>query len=91
MDAIVRCVVDYVRVGVTTIKLRNRGADAFRPDEYGSSITVERRLTSDGSSGYKLMNERGMIPCICRDCQRLDRLLLILCAYCVMILPILRG
>ena len=42
-----------------SIKLRNRGQDAYRPKEYGQSITVERRITSDGSGSYKLKSHDG--------------------------------
>jgi len=39
---------------VITVKLRNRGPEAYRPAEFGKSIVVERVLNRDGSSGYKL-------------------------------------
>jgi len=42
-----------------SIKLRNRGHDAYKPKEYGQSITVERRITSDGSGSYKLKSHDG--------------------------------
>ncbi|XP_023240724.1 structural maintenance of chromosomes protein 6-like [Centruroides sculpturatus] len=43
------------------IKIRNCGPDAYKTELYGSSIVVERRITSDGSSSYKLKNEMGEI------------------------------
>ncbi len=43
------------------IKLRNRGSDAYKPDLYGQSIIVERKLTSDGGSSYKLKSADGKI------------------------------
>ncbi|KAI9596281.1 P-loop containing nucleoside triphosphate hydrolase protein [Syncephalis fuscata] len=38
------------------IRLRNRGADAFRQSEFGSEILVERRIIRDASSQYRLRN-----------------------------------
>ena len=43
-----------------TVKLRNRGPDAFKPEKYGNSITVQRRLRQDGSGGYNLRNSNGI-------------------------------
>ena len=42
-----------------SIKLRNRGQDAYKPKEYGETITVERRISSDGSGSYKLKSHDG--------------------------------
>ncbi|XP_038056930.1 structural maintenance of chromosomes protein 6-like [Patiria miniata] len=47
--------------GEVTIKLRNRGLDAYRPDLYGSTIIVERRLKADGMSSYKLRAKDGRV------------------------------
>ncbi len=44
-----------------TVKLRNRGQDAFKPDVYGRSIIIERRLTKEGSGSYKLKNADGKV------------------------------
>ncbi|XP_076340911.1 structural maintenance of chromosomes protein 6-like [Tachypleus tridentatus] len=41
------------------VKLRNRGVDSHRPEEYGSTITIERRITSDGTSTYKMKGLSG--------------------------------
>ncbi|KPP79868.1 structural maintenance of chromosomes protein 6-like [Scleropages formosus] len=43
------------------IQLRNRGTDAYKRDDYGNSITVEQRLTSDGCRTYKIRSEIGQI------------------------------
>ena len=40
------------------IKLNNRGQDAYKPEEYGTSIIVERRFSSDGSA-YRIKNSEG--------------------------------
>ncbi|XP_078353144.1 structural maintenance of chromosomes protein 6-like [Oculina patagonica] len=44
-----------------SIKLRNRGQDAYKPKEYGGTITVERRISSDGSGSYKLKSHDGKV------------------------------
>lgn len=55
----------FVKEGQTsadvTIKLRNRGHDAFRPDVYGESIIVQQRLTADGGRSYKLKSCSGSL------------------------------
>ncbi|XP_052075729.1 structural maintenance of chromosomes protein 6-like isoform X4 [Mytilus californianus] len=43
------------------IHLRNRGADAYKPTEYGNTIIVERKFTKDGGSGYKIKSKDGKI------------------------------
>ncbi|XP_063955858.1 structural maintenance of chromosomes protein 6-like [Lytechinus pictus] len=42
------------------IKLRNRGHDAYKPEVFGPSITVIRRIKSgkDGSSNYKILSAK---------------------------------
>uniref|UniRef100_A0A7N8XDP7 Structural maintenance of chromosomes protein 6 n=1 Tax=Mastacembelus armatus TaxID=205130 RepID=A0A7N8XDP7_9TELE len=42
-----------------TIKLRNRGPDAYKMDVYGNTISIEHRLSSDGSRTYKLKSKSG--------------------------------
>lgn len=44
---------------IISIKLRNRGPEAYKPKEYGPSIVVERRLTRDGGASYKLKDHTG--------------------------------
>ncbi|XP_022097064.1 structural maintenance of chromosomes protein 6-like [Acanthaster planci] len=44
-----------------TIKLRNRGLDSYKPEVYGSTIIVERRLKADGISSYKLRAKDGKV------------------------------
>ncbi|KAG0211312.1 Structural maintenance of chromosomes protein 6 [Mortierella sp. GBA30] len=41
------------------LQLRNRGADAYKPDIYGESIIIERRISKDGASGYKIKSSKG--------------------------------
>ncbi|KAI9526947.1 hypothetical protein NQZ68_034617 [Dissostichus eleginoides] len=56
---------DFVKTGETsaeiTVKLRNRGLDAFKRDVYGDSISIERRIFSDGSRTCKLRSETGQL------------------------------
>ncbi|XP_071963420.1 structural maintenance of chromosomes protein 6-like [Antedon mediterranea] len=44
-----------------TIKIINRGTDAFKHDLYGNSVTVIRRINQDGQSFYKLKSEKGAV------------------------------
>ncbi|KAJ1654547.1 Structural maintenance of chromosomes protein 6 [Dispira simplex] len=37
-----------------TMRLRNRGRDAYQPDVYGDCITIERILIRDSGGGYRL-------------------------------------
>ncbi|XP_014665142.1 PREDICTED: structural maintenance of chromosomes protein 6-like [Priapulus caudatus] len=53
--------------GEVTVKLSNKGPDAFKPNLYGDSVTVERRLTQDGSSSYKLRGKSGDLISTKRD------------------------
>lgn len=44
-----------------TVKIKNQGDGAYMPDEYGSSISVERRFGKNGSSGFKLKSSKGRV------------------------------
>ncbi|XP_012677888.1 structural maintenance of chromosomes protein 6 [Clupea harengus] len=44
-----------------TVKLRNRGSDAFKGDIYGDCIIVEQRITSDGCRLCKIKSKAGQI------------------------------
>ncbi|KAH3762508.1 structural maintenance of chromosome protein [Pelomyxa schiedti] len=41
------------------VKIRNRGAEAFKPDVFGKSIFIERKWTIDGPTTYKLKEASG--------------------------------
>lgn len=41
------------------VRLSNRGAEAFRAEEYGDSITIERRFKLNGTNSYKIANDAG--------------------------------
>ncbi|OCT81266.1 structural maintenance of chromosomes protein 6 isoform X2 [Xenopus laevis] len=49
------------RFAEISITLRNRGQGAYRPDVFGNSITVQQRLTTEGSRTYKLKSATGAI------------------------------
>lgn len=42
-----------------SITLRNKGRDAYKPEAYGSAITVDLRITRDGLRTYKLKSKSG--------------------------------
>ncbi|KAF9585666.1 Structural maintenance of chromosomes protein 6 [Lunasporangiospora selenospora] len=43
------------------LRIRNRGPDAFKPDVYGESIIIERRISRDGTSGYRIKSAVGKL------------------------------
>ncbi|CAN7939185.1 unnamed protein product, partial [Ixodes hexagonus] len=55
------------RAAEVTIRLKNYGRDAYKPEEYGNSIIIHRRLTAEGSSTYKLKSETGTVISTKRD------------------------
>ncbi|KAF9134960.1 Structural maintenance of chromosomes protein 6 [Mortierella sp. 14UC] len=60
-----------IREGATQtdvrLQIRNRGNDAFKPDVYGESIIIERRISLDGASSYKIKNAKGKTISTKRD------------------------
>lgn len=46
---------------IISITLRNQGSDAYKNEEYGDSILIERRLTKDGTGSYKIKNQKSMV------------------------------
>ncbi|KAK3592068.1 hypothetical protein CHS0354_019324 [Potamilus streckersoni] len=61
----------FIKYGKQTadveIKLRNRGSDAYKPEEYGDSVIIHRKFTTDGSSQYRLKSSTGRIVSQRRD------------------------
>lgn len=47
--------------GSLVVKIKNAGSDAYQPDTYGSSITIERHFTKSGASGFKIKNDQGKV------------------------------
>ncbi|XP_068436036.1 structural maintenance of chromosomes protein 6 [Clinocottus analis] len=56
---------DFVKTSETsaeiTVKLRNRGPDAFKRDAYGDCISIEHRLFGDGSRTCRLKSKSGQL------------------------------
>uniref|UniRef100_A0A3Q0RNA1 Structural maintenance of chromosomes 6 n=1 Tax=Amphilophus citrinellus TaxID=61819 RepID=A0A3Q0RNA1_AMPCI len=53
---------DFVKTNETadiTVKLRNRGPDAYKKDVYGDSISIEHRISSDGCRTCRLKSKSG--------------------------------
>ncbi|KAL2130186.1 hypothetical protein VTI74DRAFT_6798 [Chaetomium olivicolor] len=44
---------------VLTVKIKNRGQDAYKPDIYGESVIVERHFSKAGTSGFKVKTALG--------------------------------
>jgi len=55
----------FVREGqdqaILSVKIKNRGVDAYQHDVYGDSITVERHFSRSGSSGFKVRSATGRL------------------------------
>lgn len=45
-----------------TIKLRNRGPDAYKRDVYGDCISIEHRISCDGCRTCRLRSKSGDFP-----------------------------
>ncbi|KAK2826575.1 hypothetical protein Q5P01_020789 [Channa striata] len=56
---------DFVKTGENmadiAIKLKNRGPDAYKRDVYGDSISIEHRISSDGSRTCRLKSKSGQL------------------------------
>lgn len=48
-------------VSEVSVTIKNRGEEAFKPKEYGSSIIITRRFTKDGSSTWKIKSKDGRV------------------------------
>ncbi|KAH9904593.1 P-loop containing nucleoside triphosphate hydrolase protein [Xylariomycetidae sp. FL2044] len=46
---------------ILIVKIKNQGDDAFKPEQFGESIIVERHFSKSGSSGFKLKSVTGRI------------------------------
>lgn len=44
-----------------SVKIKNQGSGAYKPEQYGDSIIVERHFTQSGTSGFKLKDRNGRI------------------------------
>ena len=46
---------------IMRVTLLNEGMDAYKPEEYGNRITIERRINKGGGGGYKLIGSKGQV------------------------------
>lgn len=55
----------FVKTGknsaTVSVTLKNCGPEAYKPDEFGSRIIVDRQISVEGNSVYKLKSEAGRI------------------------------
>lgn len=53
----------FIREGQTRAKIilriKNEGPEAYKHDQYGDSIVIERMFTKDGSSSWKILDATG--------------------------------
>lgn len=54
-------------MAVIEIGINNLGANAFKPETYGNTIIVERKLTHAANSGYKLKAADGKVVSVKKD------------------------
>ncbi|KAJ3219759.1 Structural maintenance of chromosomes protein 6 [Dinochytrium kinnereticum] len=54
-------------MGSITVRIRNMGPDAYKPEFYGKKIIIERRISKEGSNGYKIKSEKGTLISTLRD------------------------
>ncbi|EXJ73278.1 uncharacterized protein A1O5_03038 [Cladophialophora psammophila CBS 110553] len=56
---------DFIKEGTDhasiICRLKNQGENAYMPEVYGKTIQVERHISRNGSSGYKLKSEKGRV------------------------------
>ncbi|KAK4464229.1 hypothetical protein QBC42DRAFT_295218 [Cladorrhinum samala] len=46
---------------ILAVRIKNQGQDAYRPEAYGDSITVERHFSRSGTSGFKVKSVTGSV------------------------------
>ncbi len=63
----------FIRTGASNSKvlvhLRNRGHEAYKPEEYGDTIICERVIKEDGTTAYKMKSEKGVFHTLYRVYQ----------------------
>ncbi|KAJ3095184.1 Structural maintenance of chromosomes protein 6 [Physocladia obscura] len=52
-------VMEGKKAGAVTISIHNKGPDAYKPEIYGQTIIIERKITSDGTGSYKIKDVAG--------------------------------
>jgi hypothetical protein len=48
-------------LAILRVTLLNEGPDAYKAENYGNRITVERRITKGSSGGYKILSANGTV------------------------------
>lgn len=43
------------------VRIKNQGTDAYRPNDFGDSIIVERHFSRSGTSGFRIKDHKGKI------------------------------
>jgi hypothetical protein len=46
---------------IIRVTLLNEGNDAFKPEEYGNRIVIERKIAKGSGGGYKLISKAGIV------------------------------
>ncbi|OCK84901.1 putative DNA repair protein Rad18 [Lepidopterella palustris CBS 459.81] len=46
---------------ILSVRIKNQGSAAYKPEQYGKSITVERHFTKSGASSFKIKNVKEKI------------------------------
>jgi chromosome segregation ATPase len=54
-------VANISRSATLSVKIKNQGSAAYKPDIYGKSIIVQRHFSRTGTSGFKIQNENGKL------------------------------
>ncbi len=50
-----------------TIHIKNKGEEAFRPQEYGETIVITRKFTKEGNSSWKIKSKDGKVISTMKD------------------------
>ncbi|KAF7299373.1 p-loop containing nucleoside triphosphate hydrolase protein [Mycena indigotica] len=54
-------------VAEVTLTLKNQGEEAYKPEQYGKSIVINRRFTKEGNGSWKIKTKEGRIISTRRD------------------------
>ncbi|KAI9349754.1 RecF/RecN/SMC [Obelidium mucronatum] len=58
-DSLKSLVMEGQNAGSVRVAIHNKGFDAFKPEIYGQTIQIERKISKDGSGSYRIMDEIG--------------------------------
>jgi hypothetical protein len=48
-------------VAEVTVRIKNQGDEAYRPQDYGKSIIITRKFTKEGSTTWKIKSKDGKV------------------------------